>query len=86
MTDLADFELRRARWRRALQAEGLDTVDQDDIALPGARCSSANAVGAAPPAARRPRRRADRDRRRVWAWVKNFSVVQDGPQSTGRGS
>ena len=35
MTDLADFELRRARWRRAVQAEGLDTVDQGDIALRG---------------------------------------------------
>ena len=78
MTDLADFELRRARWRRALQAEGLDTVDQDDIALPGARCSSANAVGAAPPAARRPRRRADRDRRRV------LGVGQELLGGTGR--
>jgi hypothetical protein len=76
MTDLADFELRRVRWRRALEAEGLDTVDQGDITLRGL------AARRRTPSVRLlllpgdPERRGDRDRRRVWAWVKNFSVVQ----------
>jgi hypothetical protein len=86
MTDVADFELRRARWRRALQAEGFDTVDQDDIALRGlaARLRTPSVRLLLPPGDPEGEPIAIDDE--FWAWVKNFSVVQDGPQSTGRGS
>jgi len=35
MTDIADVELRRARWRRALRREALDTTARDDFAVAG---------------------------------------------------
>lgn len=76
MTDLMDVELRRARWRRALQEEGLDTVGRDDFALGGL------AARLRTPSVRLLLLPADPEREPVaiddqlWAWVKNFSVVQ----------
>jgi hypothetical protein len=35
MSDLHDLELIRARWRRALTCETLDTIDRDDFAMSG---------------------------------------------------
>jgi hypothetical protein len=76
MTDLADIELRRARWRRALATAGLDTVDRSDFAVRGL------AARLRTPSVRLLLLPGDPEAtpiaidEELWAWVKNFSVVQ----------
>jgi hypothetical protein len=76
MTDLADLELRRARWRRALEAEALDTVQRDDFALRGlaARLRAPSVRLLLLPGDPEGSPIAIDDE--LWACVKDFSVVQ----------
>lgn len=75
MSDLVEAELRRARWRRALQREGLDAVARDDFAIRGLACRLRA------PSVRLLLLPGDPEREPIsiddelWAWLKNFSVV-----------
>lgn len=86
MTELNDVELRRARWRRGLHLEGLDTVDRDDFALRGL------ASRLRTPAVRILLLPGDPEAERIaidddlWAWVKNFSVVEADGRNVSLGA
>lgn len=75
MTDLVDVELRRARWRRALRREALDTTSREDFALEGlaSRLRSPSArIFVLPSDPESESIRLDDD---LWVWIKNFQVV-----------
>ncbi len=75
MTDIARLELRRARWRRALRREALDTTARGDFAVAGLasrlRAPSVQML-LLPADPEADRIRIDDD---LWAWTSNFQVV-----------
>lgn len=75
MTDPADVELQRARWRRALRLEGLDTTSRDDFAVAGlaSRLRSPSVQLLLLPAD--PEADIIPFDGGLWAWVKDFQVV-----------
>jgi hypothetical protein len=75
MTDIAGVELQRARWRRALRREALDTTARDDFAVTGlaSRLRSPSVQLLLLPAD--PEADVIRIDDDLWVWTKNFQVV-----------
>ncbi len=75
MTGLADVDLQRARWRRALRLEALNTTSRDDFAVAGlaARLRSPSVQLLLLPAD--PEADIIPFDDGLWAWAKDFHVV-----------
>lgn len=75
MTGVAEVELRRARWRRALQREAVDNVDRDDFATAGlgSRLGTPSVRMLLLPGD--PEAEALTLDDELWAWIKNHQVV-----------
>lgn len=86
MTAVAEAELLRARWRRALERQALDSIDRDDFAVRGlaTRLRTPTAHLLLLPADPEGDIVAIDDQ--LWAWMKNFQVVEVGGHNLRLGS
>lgn len=86
MTDITEAELIRRRWRRALEREGLETVDREDFALGGlaSRLRTPSVRLLVLPADPEADIVAINDG--LWAWMKNYQGVDLGGRNLRLGT